>query len=87
MAQQKDVYLLQATPDIDELCAQLNMILARISQRLDQIQAGFGSANSTGLGSAALGSNCPASTVSKPYTWIKALSADGVTVVYIPAWK
>ncbi len=43
-------------------------------------------AGSTGSGSAALGSNCPASTATAPYTWIKTTSSDGSTV-YIPAWK
>ncbi len=42
--------------------------------------------NLTGSGSAALGSNCPAVTVSAPYTWIKTVSKDGSTV-YIPVWK
>lgn len=41
---------------------------------------------STGAGSAALGANSPAATVTAPYTWIKVASADGSTV-YIPAWK
>ena len=43
-------------------------------------------AGSTGSGAAALGSNCPASTATAPYTWIKTTSSDGSTV-YIPAWK
>ena len=42
--------------------------------------------NTTGTGSAALGSNCPAATVSAPFTWIKLHSKTG-TVVYVPAWK
>jgi hypothetical protein len=42
--------------------------------------------NATGSGSAALGANCPATTVSAPYTWIKMISSDGSTV-YVPAWK
>ena len=46
----------------------------------------FNSGNTTGAGSAALGSNCPAVTASAPYTWITALSSDGSTV-YIPCWK
>ena len=40
----------------------------------------------TGGGSALLGTNCPASTLTAPYKWITALSSDGSTV-YIPAWK
>jgi hypothetical protein len=46
----------------------------------------FDGTNSTGAGSAALGSNCPAGTLTAPYKWIQAVSADGSTV-YIPAWK
>ncbi|CAK0754879.1 exported hypothetical protein [Azospirillaceae bacterium] len=42
---------------------------------------------STGGGTALLGAaNCPASTVSAPYAWIKVQSSDG-SIVYIPAWK
>ncbi|MEI6282632.1 MAG: hypothetical protein WCP82_07940 [Alphaproteobacteria bacterium] len=46
----------------------------------------FGGSNSTGAGAAVLGANSPASTLTAPYTWIKAVSSDGSTV-YIPAWK
>lgn len=42
--------------------------------------------NATGTGSALLGTNCPAVTVSAPYTWLKMTAGDGNTV-YIPAWK
>lgn len=42
--------------------------------------------NTTGAGSAVLGANCPAVTVSAPYTWLKLYSSDGSTV-YVPAWK
>ncbi len=42
--------------------------------------------NTTGTGTALLGSNCPAATVSAPFTWIKLHSKTG-TVVYVPAWK
>ena len=42
--------------------------------------------NSTGAGSAALGSNSPATTNTAPYTWLKMKSSDGSTV-YVPAWK
>jgi hypothetical protein len=42
--------------------------------------------NSTGAGSAALGANCPATTLTAPYTWLKMASSDGSTV-YVPAWK
>lgn len=41
---------------------------------------------STGSGTAALGANSPASTLSAPYTWIQSKAPDGSTV-YIPAWK
>ena len=46
----------------------------------------FGAGNTTGSGSAALGSNCPASTLTAPYKWITCKSSDGSTV-YIPCWK
>ena len=40
-----------------------------------------------GAGTASLGTlNCPAITLTAPYTWITALSSDGSTV-YMPAWK
>jgi hypothetical protein len=41
---------------------------------------------STGAGSALLGTNSPASTLTAPYTWLKMLAPDG-SVVYLPAWK
>jgi hypothetical protein len=40
----------------------------------------------TGSGTALLGTNCPAGTVSAPYTWVKLTANDGSTV-YMPAWK
>lgn len=46
----------------------------------------FGGQNTTGAGSAALSTNCPATTTTAPYTWIRAVSSDGSTV-YIPCWK
>jgi hypothetical protein len=46
----------------------------------------FGGTNTTGGGTALLGTNSPAVTNTAPYTWLKAISADGSTV-YIPAWK
>ena len=39
----------------------------------------------TGAGSALLGANCPASTVSAPFTWVEVILA-GATL-YVPAWK
>lgn len=42
--------------------------------------------DTTGVGTALLGSNCPASTVTAPYTWVKMISSDGSTV-YVPAFK
>lgn len=42
--------------------------------------------DTTGVGAALLGSNCPASNLTTPYTWIKMTSSDGSTV-YVPAWK
>lgn len=41
---------------------------------------------STGSGSAALGTNSPAVTNSAPYTWIEFRTSDGSTV-YSPVWK
>lgn len=41
---------------------------------------------STGAGSAALGSNSPAVTNTAPYKWFKVKTSDGSTA-YIPAWK
>jgi hypothetical protein len=46
----------------------------------------FGGTNTTGSGSAALGSNSPATTNTAPYTWIQIKTSDGSTA-YIPAWK
>lgn len=46
----------------------------------------FSGTNSTGAGSALLGSNSPASTLTAPYTWITVLTSDGSTG-YIPVWK
>lgn len=46
----------------------------------------FNSGNTTGAGSALLGANSPAATLTDPYTWITATSSDGSTV-YIPCWK
>ena len=40
----------------------------------------------TGSGTALLGTNCPANTVSAPFKWLKATTDDG-SVVYIPCWK
>lgn len=43
--------------------------------------------NSTGAGTALLGAtNCPAVTLSAPYTWQKVICADA-SVGYIPIWK
>lgn len=42
--------------------------------------------NATGSGSAALGANCPAVTVTAPETWFEMMDGSGNTV-YIPAWK
>jgi hypothetical protein len=46
----------------------------------------FGGTNTTGAGAALLGNNSPATVAAAPYTWFRALAADG-TVVFIPAWK
>jgi len=41
---------------------------------------------STGAGTALLGTNCPAVTVSAPYKWLKVILSDA-SVVYVPTWK
>jgi hypothetical protein len=41
---------------------------------------------STGAGTALLGTNCPAVTVSAPFKWLKIKTQDGSTA-YIPVWK
>lgn len=41
---------------------------------------------STGAGSALLGANSPAVTLTAPYTWLKVKTSDGSTG-YIPIWK
>lgn len=41
---------------------------------------------STGAGTALLGTNSPASTLSAPYKWIKMKTSDA-SVVYVPVWK
>lgn len=46
----------------------------------------FTSGNTTGAGSAALGANSPAITLTAPYTWLTVLTNDGSTA-YIPVWK
>lgn len=44
-----------------------------------------GSQYSTGAGTPQLGSNCPASTLTAPNTWLEIEKSDGTTV-YVPAW-
>lgn len=46
----------------------------------------FSGLNSTGAGTALLGTNSPAVTNTAPYTWFKVLTSDGSTG-YIPVWK
>ena len=46
----------------------------------------FSGVNTTGAGSALLGSNCPATTLTSPYKWIRVLASDG-TVCFLPIWK
>lgn len=41
---------------------------------------------STGAGTAALGTNSPATVLTAPYRWIRFITSDG-TPVFIPAWK
>jgi hypothetical protein len=40
----------------------------------------------TGVGIPLWGANCPAGTLSAPYTWIRVIAPDG-SVVFIPAYK
>jgi hypothetical protein len=42
--------------------------------------------DSVGAGTPQLGANCPATTLTAPYKWIKMYSSDGY-FVYVPAWK
>lgn len=42
--------------------------------------------NTTGAGSAALGTNCPAVTPGAPYTWKEVITEDG-SIGYTPIWK
>ena len=46
----------------------------------------FNGQNTTGAGSASLGSNSPAVTNTAPYTWIRIVTSDGSTG-YFPVWK
>jgi hypothetical protein len=46
----------------------------------------FSITNSTGAGSALLGANSPATTLTAPYTWITVITSDGSTG-YMPIWK
>ena len=46
----------------------------------------FSITNSTGAGSALLGTNSPATTLTAPYTWITVITSDGSTG-YMPIWK
>jgi hypothetical protein len=46
----------------------------------------FSGTNSTGAGSALLGANSPAVTLTAPYTWATVTTSDGSTG-YIPIWK
>lgn len=46
----------------------------------------FAGTNSTGAGSALLGANSPASTLTAPYTWVACLAGDG-TPCSFPIWK
>jgi len=40
----------------------------------------------TGIGITVWGTNCPATVVSAPYTWIRVIVPDG-SLCYIPAYK
>jgi hypothetical protein len=39
-----------------------------------------------GAGSAELGSNCPATDPSTPYTWVEGTAVDQSTI-WVPVWK
>jgi hypothetical protein len=61
----------------------------RLKGDLSAVFAGiprFNGTNSTGAGSALLGSNSPASTLSAPYTWISVVTSDGSSG-FVPVWK
>jgi hypothetical protein len=51
-----------------------------------QVVPTFNTGNSTGAGTALLGSNSPAVTLTAPYTWFQVTTSDGSTG-YIPVWK
>lgn len=40
----------------------------------------------TGAGTPVFGSNCPATTLTAPFKWLKFRTSDG-SLVYVPAWK
>lgn len=46
----------------------------------------FNGGNTTGAGSALLGANSPAATLTNPYTWFTVTTSDGSTG-YVPVWK
>lgn len=46
----------------------------------------FNGTNTTGAGTALLGTNSPATALSAPYTWIQVTTSDGSTG-YVPVWK
>jgi hypothetical protein len=51
-----------------------------------QIEFAAAANEATGSGSAALGTNCPATRPTAPYTWEKVTTSDG-SQGYIPVWK
>jgi hypothetical protein len=50
------------------------------------IQNANSALETTGTGSASLGSNCPATTTTAPYKWLKIQLSDGSNV-FVPCWK
>ena len=42
--------------------------------------------STSGAGSAALGSNCPATTLTAPYRWVQGVADDG-SIIYSPWWR
>lgn len=51
-----------------------------------RLTSGVVANQATGAGSAALGANSPASTLTAPNTWVKITLADG-SLGYFPVWK
>lgn len=57
-----------------------------IDQTNNRLQNGLAANEATGAGSALLGANSPATTVSAPFKWVKITLSDG-SLGYFPVWK